>query len=183
MKILLAVVVVAPIVALGACTTVGNSPATAPPITASPVTEPTAAVSTTVTPATALETTTTVDRVTEIQAIFQDLERLRLQAIMDKDEEAFRAVFANAEYEERSMGGMELVTVIDPTAAVFTVLQVFVDDPTCVAVEAVADGTLAIRGADIGQPTDYVIEQADFGWGFSWAGSGWRCDGPHPFSD
>jgi hypothetical protein len=127
--------------------------------------------------------TTTLDRVTEIQAIFQDLEVRRLQAIMDQDEEAFRSVFANNEYAERSVGGMALVTVLDPSIVVFTVLQVFVDDPRCVAVEAVVDGDLAIQNSDSNQPSDYVIEldETDV-WGFSWAGSGWRCDGSHPFS-
>jgi hypothetical protein len=178
MKNRLAVLVVASIVGLGACTTVGSSPATAPPITEPPTTS-----STIVAPTTVIETTTTVDRIAEIQAIFQNLERRRLQAIMDQDEKAFRAVFANPEYEERSVGGMALVTVIDPRLAVFTVVEVFVDDSTCIAVEAFVDGTLAIRGANIGLPTDYVVERGVLGWGFSWAGSGWRCEGPHPFSD
>ena len=178
MKIRLAVIVVASIVGLGACTTVGNSPATAPLLTEVPTTS-----STTVTTTTVLETTTTIDRVAEIQAIFQDLERRRLQAIMDQDEEAFRAVFANAEYEERSIGGMELVTVIDPTAAVFTVLQVFVDDPNCIAVSGTKDGTGAVIGAGLGTVADYVVELRDEVWGMSWVGEGWRCDGSHPFSD
>ncbi|MFV1970526.1 MAG: hypothetical protein ACC683_05920, partial [Acidimicrobiia bacterium] len=99
MQTRLAVVVVASILVLGACTTVGNSPATAPPATEPPVTTSTSTATTTTT----LATTTTLDRMAEIQAIFQDLEVRRLQAIMDQDEEAFRSVFANAEYEERSM--------------------------------------------------------------------------------
>ena len=49
-------------------------------------------------------TTTTVDRLVEIEAIFQDLEERRLQALYDGDREAFRALFANDEYMERSMG-------------------------------------------------------------------------------
>jgi hypothetical protein len=167
---------------LGACSTVGSSPATAPPITEAPVVTSSSVATTTTT--TQPATTTTLDRVAEIEAIFQDLEVRRLQAIMDQDEEAFRAVFANEEYAERSVGGMALVTVIDPSAGVFTVLQVFVDDPRCIAVVAVNDGALAIEGADGGEPSDYVIEgNNEGGWGFSWAGSGWRCAGPHPFSD
>ena len=178
MKIRLAVIVVASIVGLGACTTVGNSPATAPLLTEVPTTS-----STTVTTTTVLETTTTIDRVAEIQAIFRDLERRRLQAIMDQDEEAFRAVFANAEYEERSIGGMELVTVIDPNAAVFTVVDVFVDDPSCIAVGAIVDGRKAVDGGIVQTQSDYVAERSSDRWGLSWVGEGWRCDGSHPFSD
>jgi hypothetical protein len=131
---------------------------------------------------TAVATTTTLHRIAEIQAIFQDLEVRRLQAIMDQDEEAFRAVFANEEYEERSVGGMKLVTVLDPTAAVFTVLQVFVDDPGCIAVSGIKDASKAIEDVGIGELKDYVIESTDGAWGLSWIGRGWRCDGPHPFS-
>ncbi len=178
MKNRLAVVVVASIVGLGACTTVGNSPATAPPITEAPTT-----TSTTVTATTVLETTTTVDRIAEIQAIFQDLERRRLQAIMDQDEEAFRAVFANEEYEERSVPGMQLITVVDPDAVLFTVLEVWADDPNCIAVSGRKSGVGAIEGAGISDVQDFVVESERGSWGLSWIGSGWRCDGPHPFSD
>jgi len=183
MKIRLAVVVLASIVELGACTTVGNSPATAPPITASPVTASTATASTTVTTTTVPETTTTVDRIAEIQAIFQDLERRRLQAIMDQDEEAFRAVFANAEYEEQSMVLMDKVVVVDPAAVSFRVTDVYADAPGCIAVGAVVDMSAATDGGGVGEDLDYVVETASEGWGLSWTGSGWRCGGSHPFSD
>ncbi|MDK1011588.1 MAG: hypothetical protein QGM48_11095, partial [Actinomycetota bacterium] len=97
----LAVLVVASALGVGACTTTGSTPATTPPITAPPATTTTS----TPVPSTTsvVETTTTLDRVAEIQAIFQELEVRRLQAIMDQDEEAFCAVFANEEYEERSV--------------------------------------------------------------------------------
>jgi len=174
MKNRLAVVVVASILVLGACTTVGNSPATAPPATAPPATEPPVTTSTsTATTTTTLATTTTLDR----------LEVRRLQAIMDQDEEAFRSVFANAEYEERSMVLLDEVTVIDPEAATFTVTKVFVDDSVCIAVEAVIDASRSIQDGGVGEASDYVVEKSDRDWGFSWVGSGWRCDGPHPFSD
>ncbi len=168
---------VASIVGLGACTTVGNSPATAPPITEAPTT-----TSTTVTTTTVLETTTTVDRIVEIQAIFQDLERRRLQAIMDQDEEAFRAVFANEEYEERSMVAMELVVVLDPSAVIFELLELHADTGTCVAVSGIVDATGASDGGGRGEPADFIVELGEDGWGLSWVGEGWRCDGPHPFS-
>jgi hypothetical protein len=170
------------VLGLGACSTVGSSPATAPTITEAPVVTSSSVATTTTT--TQPATTTSLDRVAEIEAIFQDLEVRRLQAIMDQDEEAFRAVFANDEYAERSVGGMDLVTVIDPHAALFTVLEIFVDDPGCIAVEGQKDGSLAVKDLGTSDPADYVIQiRADEQWGISWVGSGWRCDGPHPFSD
>lgn len=84
-----------------------------------------------------------MDRVAEIQAIFQELEVRRLQAIMDQDEEAFRAVFANEEYEERSVGGMALVTVIDPSAVVFTVVAAIA---VATVAPSLADGTCWYNG-------------------------------------
>ena len=132
---------------------------------------------------TTLVTTTTLDRVAEIQAIFQDLEVRRPQAIMDHDEEAFRSVFANDEYEERSMVAMERTTVVDPFAATFTVMEVVADEPSCLAVHGLKDTTGAIEGGGAGDSADYVLEFFDGQWGMSWIGSGWRCDGPHPFSD
>lgn len=175
----LAVVVVASIVGLGACTTVGSSPATAPPITDPPVTTSTVIATTTTT----LATTTTFDRVAEIQAIFQDLEVRRLQAIMDQDEPAFRAVFANDEYEERSMVELDLVEVIDPNSGEFRVLEIFFDGPRCIAVGAVVDASQSTAGGGLSTDSDYVAELAEGRWGYSWVGEGWRCDGPHPFSD
>jgi hypothetical protein len=179
MDIRLAVVLVASMVGLGACTTAQSTPATVPSTTGGIVTSTTASTTTT----TMLATTSTLDRLTEIQAIFQDLEVRRLQAIMDHDEEAFRAVFANAEYGDRSVGGMELVTVLDPDAVVYTVVEVFVDGPQCIAVSAFEDATAAIEGSSVDDSIDHVLQRTDDGWGFSWIGSGWRCNGPHPFSD
>jgi hypothetical protein len=169
------------VLGLGACSTVGSSPATAPTITEAPVVTSSSVATTTTT--TQPATTITLDRVAEIEAIFQDLEVQRLQAIMDQDEEAFRAVFANDEYAERSVGGMDLVTVIDPHAVVFNVVEVFVDEASCVVVAAVQNGTDAIEGAGVEPVTDYVVQPTDGVWGSSWIGSGWRCDGPHPFSE
>jgi hypothetical protein len=164
---------------LGACTTVGNTPATAPPTTEPPATTSTVATVTTTT----LATTTTLDRIAEIQAIFQDLEVRRLQAIMDQDEEAFRAVFANEEYEERSMVLMVEIDVVDPQAVTIEVAAVYVDQPGCIAIDAVVDASTAIEGGGVSVGRDHVVELTESGWGISWVGEGWRCDGPHPFSD
>jgi hypothetical protein len=132
---------------------------------------------------TTLATTTTLDRMAEIQAIFQALEVRRLQAIMDQDEEAFRAVFANAEYEERSMVLMDDVTVLNASAAAVAVVEVFVDSSECIAVGAVVDASQSILGGGVGNESDHVVEMKDGSWGISWVGEGWRCDGPHPFSE
>ncbi|MDK1039841.1 MAG: hypothetical protein QGD91_13250, partial [Actinomycetota bacterium] len=70
--------VVASALGVGACTTTGSTPATTPPITAPPATTTSTPVPSTTS---VVETTTTLDRVAEIQAIFQELEVRRLQAI------------------------------------------------------------------------------------------------------
>ncbi|MEN8234948.1 MAG: hypothetical protein ABFR89_08530, partial [Actinomycetota bacterium] len=80
------------------CSSAGT-PATVPETvatttTAAVTTQPPSTTATTTTQA----TTTTVDRVAEIEAIFQDLEERRLQALYDGDVEAFKSLFANEEY-------------------------------------------------------------------------------------
>ena len=172
----MAVLLMTSLLGLGACTTVRSTPATAPPISEAATTT---IVSTTTT---VTATTTTLDRLTEIQAIFQDLEVRRLQAIMDQDEEAFRSVFANEEYAERSLVAMDLVDVIDPSLVVFDVSELFVDNVRCIAVSGIVDATGASDGGGRGEIADFVVEMGVDGWGLSWVGEGWRCDGPHPFS-
>jgi hypothetical protein len=173
----LAVLLVASVLGLGACTTLRSSPATTPPIVEPPAT--TTATATTTMPT----TTTTLDiRITEIQAIFQDLEVRRLQAIMDQDEEAFRSVFANDEYAERSMVAMDAVEVIDASLVIFDVVEVIADGSACIAVSGVVDATAASSGGGRGGIADFVIELNGDGWGLSWVGEGWQCIGLHPFS-
>jgi len=180
MEIRLAVAVAASCVGLGACTTAGGTPATAPDVatTLMTTTQPAATTS-----ADQPVTTTTLDRIAEIEAIFQELEVRRLQAILDQDEDAFRAIFANEEYAERSVGAIELTNVLDASASVFSVLEVFADTSDCIAVHGLTDTTGAIEGGGAGDTADYIAEPSDGTWGISWVGSGWRCDGPHPFSD
>jgi hypothetical protein len=173
----LAVLLLASILGLGACTTLRSSPATTPPIVEPPAT--TTATATTTMPT----TTTTLDRIAEIQAIFQDLEVRRLQAIMDQDEEAFRSLFANREFAERSMLELDRVEVVDPLAGAFKVVDVFTEGALCIAVGAVVDASTSTEGGGVGEGADYVIELVEDHWGYSWVGEGWRCDGPHPFSD
>lgn len=159
------------------CTTVSDTPATAPSTTVVTSTVDTSATTTVTTP----ETTTTLDRITEIEAIFLDLERRRLQAILDQDEEAYRAVFANEYYEEESMVVFESVEVMDPNSATVTVLEVLVDRPNCVAARVRSDQTGVSASGGVADD-DWVVELSDGHWGFSWAGEGWQCDPPHPLS-
>ena len=77
---------------------------------------------------------------------------------------------------------LQQVTVIDPFAAVIEVTEVFADDLTCIAVAVSVDMSEAIEGGGFSTDSDHVIELAGAVWGYSWIGSGWRCDGPHPFS-
>jgi len=163
----------------GGCTAAGSTPATAPPITIATSVAPTTSLTPTSTKTP--ETTTTTDRLTEIQAIFEDLERRRLQAIYDHDEEAFRSLYANPEYLERSMVLMDVVEISDADAVSISIESLEADRPTCIAAlldvdtrEAIENGTRALNV--------YVVERTGFGWGLSWVGEGWACDGPHPLS-
>ncbi len=167
------------------CTTTETTPATtptsiAPVTTAVPGTVVTTTTSTTVTTTTA--TTTTVDRLTEIAAIFEDLERRRLQAIFDQDEEAFRAVHANKEYLEESLVVLDLAQVSDPSGNFRQVaIALIADEEDCVAATLQRDyeGVLA-TGAETSKT--YVASLVNGVWGLAWVGEGWACDGPHPLS-
>ena len=166
---------------LAACST-ATTPATTPP--SIPTTSIT--VTTTMPPATTTTTTvapsTTLDRLAEIEAIFQDLEERRLQALYEGDREAFRALFANAEYMERSMVLFELVEFaagwIRPSMFVVDVLA---DTDRCLAARIKSDYSKTLVGGAVGNHTEVVERQSD-GWGISYSGEGWTCDGPHPFS-
>jgi len=179
MKIRLAVAVAASCVGLGACTTTGGAPATAPELTTSIVTPTEPAATTT---ADQPVTSTTLDRIAEIEAIFQDLEVRRLQAIMDQDEDAFRSVFANDEYAKRSLSLFKTVSVIDAEQVAFRVVAVIIDEHDCIGVEGSIDATEVTLEGGVGSVKDFIVESTTDGWGFSWVGEGWRCDGPHPFS-
>lgn len=161
-----------------------GTPATVPPVT--PTTASTVAATTTAPPTTTTTTThattITVDRLAEIEAIFQDLEERRLQALYDGDEETFTSLFANKEYMQRSLGAFDVVEFKaewrTPAVAAVEVLH---DDPGCIAVRTATD----FSGVFVGGSTDEVIEAVESigsGWGMSYAGEGWTCDGPHPFS-
>ncbi len=166
----------------GGCTTASTTPATAPSITALTTVSSTTAVDpSTTTTGLERETTTTLDRLTEIQAIFEDLERRRLQAIYDQDEDAFRSLYANDEYLERSMVLLGEVKISRASAVKIVVRFVRADTPSCIAADLDVDTRGAIDGG-IKALNTYVIQRTESGWGLSWVGEGWSCEGPHPLS-
>jgi hypothetical protein len=161
------------------CTTTGTSPATAPDTTAPP-----AAPSTTtsvVASTTTLATTTTVDRLTEIHAIFEDLERRRLQAIYTGDVEAFASLFADTPYLEESL---RVFDVIDPGPVPeirIEAMEVLKDDGECIALfyESYRDDGTSVGAATV------VLQPSESGAVYLFTNSGrggWMCDGPHPLS-
>ena len=165
-----------------ACTTAGGTPATAPPVP-----ETLATTTTTPPPATtpvvvATEiTTTTVDRLSEIQAIYEDLERRRLQAIYDQDEAAFRSLYANEEYLLLELEAFGVVKVTDPSGLSMSVIEITRDNTSCIAAVVRIDATTAFVGGS-SYETTIVLEGLDTGWGYSWVGEDWECDGSHPLS-
>lgn len=159
---------------LAACTGTESNPATAPPTTAPTTTVPT---TTTVAPPV---TTTAPDRLAEIQAIFQDLEERRLDALYRGDVEAFSALFANQAYLERDLQSFDLVDFIAaPENVVIEVTEITFDNDDCVAAVVSTDFRSAL-GAEAKGRGSSVIERKEGEWGFSWVGEGWACDGPHP---
>ncbi len=159
-----------------------GTPATVPPST--PATASTVAAMTAAPPTTTTThaTTTTVDRLAEIEAIFQDLEERRLQALYDGDEETFTSLFANKEYMQRSLGAFDVVEFADaPEPPSVAVVEVIWDSAECVAAEVQFDAVTGVVGSDE-RTCVVVLQRRDGAWGYSYSGEGWACDGPHPFS-
>jgi ABC-type transport system substrate-binding protein len=174
--------VVVLLLVVAGCSTTGT-PATVPP--SLPATTTTVAATTTTLPpttTTTAATTTTIDRVTEIEAIFQNLEERRLQALYEGDEEAFKTLFANKEYMQRSLALFDLVEFADdwevPGLAVVAVLT---DSEGCIAVRIEWDYSGTLIGAEPAEAEE-VVEFTDGRWGISYSGEGWACEGPHPLS-
>ena len=171
-------------VLVAACTTANGTPATAPsvPETVPPTTTTLPATLPTTT-STIPATTTTLDRLTEIQAIYEDLEHRRLQAIYDQDEDAYRAVFANQGYLEESLEVLGLIEFLRPPGEVTqTIIEVIADTDGCIAVLIQSDNTGLFVGGGLAESIHVIETRADGGWGLSYIGTGWTCDGPHPFS-
>jgi len=160
---------------LASCTTTESNPAT------TPTTGPTTTVSTTTT--TAPPTTTRApDRLAEIQAIFQDLEERRLDALYRGDVEAFSALFANEAYLERDLQSFDLVEFsAAPENVVIEVTEITFDTADCVAFRVETDYSTFFGDDAIGGRT-IALEPLDQEWGFSYVGEGWECEGPHPFA-
>jgi hypothetical protein len=164
------------------CSTTGT-PATVPP--SLPATTTTVATTTTTLPpttTTTVATTTTIDRVTEIEAIFQDLEERRLQALYEGDEEAFKTLFANKDYMQRSLAVLDLVEFASPPdVVVVNLVDLLRETETCIAALVLTDATDAF-GSDGLSERIIVLERLQGHWGFSYIGEGWACEGPHPLS-
>ncbi|NOX24297.1 MAG: hypothetical protein GXP36_14560 [Actinobacteria bacterium] len=174
-------IVFAMAVVLTACSGNGTVPATAPPT--SVTSSSGVPMTTSDLPTTSQATTTTVDRVAEIEAVLLDLEIRNLQAQVDRDEAAFRAIYANAGFEERSMQAYnEDLFRSMPSSVEVEVVDVLYDDGECVAVLHLT--TVDGQRANNGLALITVLELMDGrGWGISFSGEGWACEGPHPFGD
>ena len=115
--------------------------------------------------------------------IFRDLEERRLDALYRKDEEAFRALFANEAYLERSLGAFEVVEFqVPPDDLEVILLQVILDEPECL-VGRIRVMAIESLGSEADSTVTSILEPVNTHWGFSYAYSeleGWKCDGPHP---
>jgi hypothetical protein len=140
-------------------------------VTTIAVSEPTTTTGTT------SASTTTIDRKTEIEAIFQDLEQRRLTALYEGDHEGFAALFANDAYLKRSLEAFDLSEFDSSPVVQVAVLDVVVDRMGCIAAERQLS---RIDSGETADPTVGVLEPTEAGWGFSFVGEGWTCDGSHP---
>ena len=141
-----------------------------------PATTPTSIPTTSTT--TTLATTTTVDRVAEIEAIYQDLEERRLEALYRGDEEAFAATHVDNGYLAQSMDLFDVLEFDGPPELQVDILRLVHDGEQCIAFEDI------VHRADLDESSDpsvTVLELRNGLWLLSYSGSGWTCDGPHPF--
>ncbi len=166
-----------------ATTPVASTPATttttmpATTTTASPAPSPT----TTAAPVATLAPTTTIDRLAEVQAIIQDLEERRLDALFREDEEAFRTLFANDAYLEFSLEVLGTVDfVAEPKDLVVEVREIVADTGDCLAIVVFNDLSQTLGPEAVGESREVLELGADGEWGYSYSGAGWACDGPHP---
>jgi hypothetical protein len=151
--------------------------------TSTPATTPTFVPTTASTTTTTIEVTTTLDRLAEIEAIYQDLEYRRLDALYRGDREAFAGLFANEEYLETSIELFNLMEFLaPPEPGRVAVVQVLNETETCIALEAEKNLVGILAGADSPAIGIFVLERVGPAWGFSYNGEGWTCDGPHPLS-
>ncbi len=142
-----------------------STPATAP-----------STVPTTTTTTTTVEVTTTLDRLAEIEAIYQDLDEKRLDALFRGDTEAFASLFANESYLEESLAAFDVMSFDGPPTVTVDVLEVVTDEDVCLA--AWIRGT--VDGVEAGSILMVLEPLPDGGWGYAFGGEGWLCVGPHP---
>ena len=179
MQYRITLVLAAVIVVTAGCTSTGSAPATAPPTTervpTTTTTTPPRATSTTLAP------TTTIDREAEIEAIFQDLEQRRLEAIRQQDVQVFSSLYANEAYLDQDMAAFLALDVNDGFFVSIEDFELQYISPECAAFAAVVDNSGAFVGGGTNL-THVVLERSGDEWGYSWIGEGWQCEGPHPLS-
>ncbi len=127
--------------------------------------------------------TTTVDRLTEVEAIFRDLEFRRLDALYREDERAFRELFSNEAYLEQSLAAMgQLNFVAEPAAdsLMIHVIDLQKDSPDCLVARVSLDATAALGPGARDELTQVLTPAATGRWAYSYGGEGWYCDGAHP---
>jgi hypothetical protein len=112
----------------------------------------------------------------EIEAIYQDLEEKRVDALYRGDRDAFEALFANRAYLEASLGAFDLELFDEFPAVTTEVIEVVLDEPDCLA--AWIGGS--VNGEDAGQLLMVLQPMSSGAWGYSFGGEGWLCEGPHP---
>ena len=150
--------------------------------TSTPATTPTFVPTTTSTTTTTIDVTTTVDRLAEIEAIYQDLEYRRLDALYRGDREAFAGLFANDEYLQESMVLFDLmIFIVPPPPGTAAVVEVLNDTGDCVALETKSNLVGIIEGSKSEATHIVALERIGDEWGISFVG-GWTCEGAHPFS-
>ena len=162
----------------------GGTPATAPQTTPAPTTASIAMdpAESAATATTAPGTTNTAERSVEIEAMVRDLEERRLQALYDRDVEAFTALFANGEYLQRSLALFDLVEFVgEPEAGRVEAVVVRHLGDECLVAEVRTDYSGILSGGEVATKV-VVFEHSGEAWGISLVGEGWRCDGPPPFS-
>ena len=94
----------------------------------------------------------------------------------------YGTVFANEAYLEESMILFDLMEFeAPPEPGRASIIQVLSENETCIALEINSNFVGILTGAEE-SATSTVIERNLSGWGFSYVGEGWVCDGPHPFS-
>ena len=147
-----------------------------------PATTPALVPTTSTTTTTTLAPTTTLDRLAEIEAIYQDLEERRLDALYRGDREAFAALFASPGYLDASLGAFDVVEfVAEPSVVIVEVVEIIHDGSDCLAVRFDSDLSQALGLDAVGEVVDTLLRTETGEWGYAFAGEEWVCDGPHPW--